>query len=58
MAFIGPLLLVIGLIVMLPVVPIPGLAHISATIKGIGRIAGPAGYVFIILGAILWSYGI
>ena len=58
MAFIGPLLLIIGLISLLPVIPIPGIRHLSATIKGIGSFSGPAGFVLILIGAILWSMGI
>ena len=58
MAIIGPILLVIGLISLLPVIPIPGIRHLSATIKGFGSFSGPAGFVLIIIGAILWSMGI
>ncbi|MFH1365474.1 MAG: hypothetical protein ABIH28_02745 [archaeon] len=58
MAFIGPLLLIIGLISLLPVIPIPGVRHLHATIKGIGSFSGPAGFVLIVIGAILWALGI
>ena len=37
MAFIGFLLIIIGLVSLLPVIPIPGLYHLTATIKGIGK---------------------
>lgn len=57
MAFIGTLLIVIGLLSFIPVIPIPGLAPLHATIKGIGRFSGPAGIVFILVGAILYTYG-
>ena len=58
MVFIGPLLFIIGLISLLPVIPIPGIRYLSATIKGIGSVSGPAGFVLIIIGSILWSMGI
>jgi len=54
---IGLLLVIIGLAGLLPVVPIPGLMQLTATIKGIGKFAGPAGYVLIIIGAILMTMG-
>ena len=58
MGLIGILLIIVGLVSFIPVVPIAWIAHLHATIKGIGRFSGPAGFVLILVGAILHSYGI
>ena len=58
MGFIGFILFIIGLLSLLPIIPLPGLMHLHAAIKGMGSFSGPAGFVLIIIGAILWSMGI
>jgi|APSaa5957512622_1039677.scaffolds.fasta_scaffold459560_1 hypothetical protein len=54
---IGLIIFIIGLAGIIPVIPIPGLMHLTASIKGIGVFSGPAGYVLVLIGGILMSMG-
>ena len=58
MVLVGQLLFIIGLLSLFPIVPIPGLMQLTASLQEIGKISGPSGYVLIIIGAILWQSGI
>lgn len=57
MSLIGPILVGLGILCLLSFFPIPVLRELSVSIPGLVKIRGPAVFVLIILGAVLWAFG-